>query len=146
MPMLLQLFFEVIWFLLPAGVANTVPVLAAHWRGLPMLNVPLDRGVMWRGVRLLGDHKTLRGLVLGVIFGSITGYFQHLIFVNHPAIQSIALVSYRSALGALWLGAWLGFGGLLGDLLKSLAKRQPKIAPGKPWRPLDQIDLAIGAV
>lgn len=146
MNVLLEIFLEMLWFLLPAGVANTVPVLAARWHVLPALAIPLDGGKTWRGRRLLGEHKTVRGLALGIIFGSIIGYFQHVAFEAQPIIQSLSLVSYREASLAIILGAWIGFGGLLGDALKSFVKRQLNIAPGKPWRPFDQIDLAIGAL
>lgn len=143
---LLQLVLETTWFLLPAGVANTVPVLAAHWRWLPTLGQPLDGGKTWRGFRLLGDNKTIRGLIIGILFGSIVGYLQHLAFATQPIVQAISLVSYRSASGAIVLGAWLSFGALGGDAIKSFIKRQLIIAPGKAWRPFDQIDFVLGAV
>lgn len=143
---LLEIFLETIWFLLPAGVANTVPVVAAHWRWLAVLGRPLDGGKTWRGIRLLGDNKTIRGVVVGILFGSIVGYFQHLAFATQPVIQSISLVSYRSASAAILLGAWLSFGALLGDAVKSFFKRQLNIAPGKPWWPFDQIDFALGVM
>lgn len=143
---LLKVILETIWFLLPAGVANTMPVIVANWRSLAWLGLPLDGGKTWRGERLLGDHKTVRGLLVGLIFGSITGYFQHIAFETQPIIQSISLVSYRSVIGALALGAWLGLGALFGDALKSFVKRQLKINPGNPWRPFDQIDSVIGVL
>lgn len=143
---LLEIILETIWFLLPAGVANTVPVIAAHWRWLSGLGRPLDGGKTWRGIRLLGDNKTIRGLVVGIIFGSIVGYLQHVAFITQPVVQTVSLVSYRSASLAILLGAWVSFGALLGDALKSFVKRQLNIAAGAAWRPFDQIDFALGVL
>lgn len=131
----LQAILRLVWLLLPAGVGNTVPVIAARYYLLPALRQPIDGGATWRGRRLLGDHKTWRGLILGILFGSITGYLQYMLW---PQL-------YRSAAGALVMGAAVAFGGLAGDALKSFLKRQLDIAPGKPWRPFDQIDWVIGA-
>lgn len=114
----LQIILETIWLLLPAGVANTVPVFAAKYNWLPSLNRPISAG-------LLGPNKTWRGIAVGILFGSITGFL-----LGHGAI----------------FGAALGFGALAGDAVKSFFKRLLKIAPGKPWPVFDQIDFVIGAL
>src|SRR5687768_2798112 len=114
----LQIILETIWLLLPAGVANTVPVLAAKYNWLPALNRPLH-------VRSLGSHKTWRGLVFGIIFGSIAGFI-----LGHGLV----------------FGAALGFGALAGDAVKSFCKRRLNIAPGKSFPVFDQIDYVIGAL
>lgn len=110
--------------LLPAAIANIAPVLAARYGWLPTLNRPLDGDFTFRGKRILGPHKTWRGLITGVAAGALAGFF----------------------LGSALLGAALGAGALAGDAVKSFLKRQLNIAPGKPWPLLDQIDFVIGAL
>jgi len=142
---MLAVLLESIWLILPASVANTMPVIAAHLSWLPSLNRPLDGGKTWRGNRLLGNNKTIRGVVIGVIFGSITGYFQYLLYA-FSWVQDISLISYEAPLTALLFGALLGLGALAGDAIESFVKRLRKFPPGAPWPPWDQIDSAIGAL
>jgi CDP-2,3-bis-(O-geranylgeranyl)-sn-glycerol synthase len=115
---------ETVWLLLPAGAANLAPVLAARYNWLPAFNRPIDGNVTFLGKRVLGPHKTWRGLIVGIAAGALTGFF----------------------LGSALLGAVIGAGALAGDALKSFVKRQFNIAPGKPWRPFDQIDYILGAL
>jgi CDP-2,3-bis-(O-geranylgeranyl)-sn-glycerol synthase len=126
----IQLILETFWVFLPAGVANTVPVLAAKYHIFPSLAKPLHEP-------LLGKHKTWRGLVLGIIFGSITAIIQYVVYPAFP---------YPTLRSALLIGGALGLGALLGDAIKSFFKRRRNIAPGKPWPVLDQIDAIIGAI
>ncbi len=139
---MLQTILEVLWFFLPALVANMAPVFVTH---LSLFNVPLDGGLRLRGRRVLGDNKTVRGLVFGVILGSITSLFQYT-FQTLPAVDAISIVSHRGVGQALAWGALLGFGALFGDALKSFVKRQLDIAPGRPWQPFDQIDIVVGVL
>jgi CDP-2,3-bis-(O-geranylgeranyl)-sn-glycerol synthase len=121
---LLNVIVETVWLLLPAAAANIAPVIAARYRWLPALNRPLDGNRTFHGKRLLGAHKTWRGLVVGIVAGGIAGFF----------------------LGSALLGVVLGAGALAGDAAKSFVKRQLNIAPGKSWPPFDQIDAALGAL
>jgi len=77
-----------------------------------------------RGQRLFGSHKTVRGLLTGVIAASIIGLLQ----------------------GNVVMGTVMGLGALWGDAMKSFFKRQFKINPGARWSPWDQIDFVIGAI
>lgn len=138
MSQFVQVILETIWLLLPAGFANMAPVFATKYNWFSRLNRPVYE-------RLLGAHKTWRGFVIGILFAFIAGYIQYLA-LRFDSIQAISLVSFASGFDAALLGAWIGFGGLAGDSIKSFLKRQLKIAPGKPWRPWDQIDLAIGGI
>ena len=113
-----QIILETFWLLLPAGIANTAPVLAAKYNWFPSLNQPLNE-------RLLGSHKTWRGVFFGVIYGLIAG-----IILGHGAL----------------FGAALGLAALIGDAVKSFFKRRLHIAPGKSFPVFDQIDFVIGAL
>lgn len=125
------------WAFLPAMMANQIPLLA---RGIPVLDVPVDGGRTWSdGRRLLGDHKTLRGLILGVLGGAATALVQ-------ASVQ--APPRYVVVLGVhpLLVGATLGAGALIGDLIESFVKRRRGVPPGEDWFPFDQLDAAFGAL
>jgi CDP-2,3-bis-(O-geranylgeranyl)-sn-glycerol synthase len=126
--------FFVLWLFLPAGIANMVPVFLARVPILSKWNTPLDFGVEWRGIRLLGDHKTVRGLVGGAVTGGIVCYVQSLFITQFLPFNPFVF------------GVILGMGALLGDAIKSFLKRQIGIASGASWFPFDQIDYILGAI
>jgi len=103
---------------------------------------PIDGGRTWRGRRVLGDHKTWRGLVVGVLAGALTFALQQAIF-RAGWLQALALLDYDAC--SPLPGALLGFGALLGDAVKSFFKRGLGIAPGGTWIPFDQLDFLVGA-
>jgi CDP-2,3-bis-(O-geranylgeranyl)-sn-glycerol synthase len=126
-----------LWLMLPAGVANMAPIFAA--RLLPHWSRPVDFGRSFRGTRLFGSHKTWRGLFAGVLAGAACFALQALI---PPRLApALALESAPALVGAL-----LGAGALLGDLVKSFFKRRAHVAPGRPWFPWDQVDWLIGSL
>lgn len=132
---------QVLWFFMPAYVANMAPVLIGGH--LASLAVPLDGGRRFRGRRILGDHKTLRGLVVGVVAGAVVYELQAALFAADVG-RPLAPVDY-GALGH-WPAFLLGFGALAGDAAKSFCKRQIGIAPGAAWIGPDQLDFFAGAV
>lgn len=106
------------------------PVFAAKYNWLSRLHRPLHE-------HLLGSHKTWRGIVAGLVFGSVTSLIQFLVFPYPPFI---------SLPRAVFLGGVLGLGALLGDAVKSFFKRRLNIAPGKSLPIVDQVDATIGAL
>jgi len=138
-------FFFTLWFFLPAGIANMVPIFVAQIPVLKPYDAPLDFGKTFRGKRLFGSHKTWRGLAAGTIFGTITLWLQQLA-VDHSSWLQVwtARVDY-SQLPALVLGPLFAFGALGGDAVESFFKRRRGIAPGRGWFPFDQTDYIIGA-
>lgn len=133
-----------LWFFLPAGVANLVPVFAAHIPGLKRLDAPLDFGMTFRGKRVFGDHKTWRGLVVGIIMAIFVLWIQQLLFEHSAWVRGLASdVNYHD-LPVVAMGALFGLGALGGDAIESFFKRQRNIAPGKGWFPFDQTDYIIG--
>lgn len=136
---------QTIWYFLPALSGNMAPVFATFFNWLPVSNRPLDGGKQLFGQPLLGPTKTLRGLLFGIIFGSITALIQYWL-QPLPAIQPLHLLPLLSVSHALGWGALLGFGALLGDALKSFCKRRLHIPSGSSWKPWDQIDVVIGVV
>jgi hypothetical protein len=106
-----------------AGVAHTVWMRSSLSRRFRM---PLDAGCTWRGRRLLGDHKTLRGFMVMVPAAGL-------------AFSVLGALSEALGAGGAWglrppglfgLGAWAGFCFMAGELPNSFYKRRHGIAPG----------------
>ena len=128
-----QVITEVLWFILPAWVANSVAIDVS---GLPILkdySLPVDFGATWRGRRILGDGKTWRGLICGVSAGMACAAVQGL----YPQPGLAMMTPY--------LGFLLGFGALGGDMAESFLKRMAGFQRGHPMFLLDQLDYIIGA-
>ena len=136
--------FFALWFFLPAAIANVVPIFVAPLPGLRRYNAPMDCGLTYRGKRLLGAHKTWRGLITGLLFATLTLWLQqlgaaHIDWIRHATSQ----VDYTT-LPTLILGPLFAIGALGGDALESFFKRQRGVAPGHGWFPFDQLDYIIG--
>jgi CDP-2,3-bis-(O-geranylgeranyl)-sn-glycerol synthase len=131
---------QVLYFFVPAYVANMSPVLVQGW--CEALATPIDGGRSWRGVRLLGDHKTWRGLLAGIVAGVLV--FEAQVLAHEAGLcRRLALVDYASA-GAL-PGFLMGLGTGVGDAVKSFVKRRIGIAPGASWLGFDQLDFMVGS-
>ncbi|MBU1446381.1 CDP-archaeol synthase [Patescibacteria group bacterium] len=130
--------------MLPAYAADALPVLGNHFNFLPCLATPVDGGCMLGKKPLFGHSKTIRGFVIGTGGAVIVGFIQFLL-QNFDYIQSISLINYDLQT-SLILGFLLGFGTLLGDLIKSFLKRRIGITSGSPWIIADQIDYVVGAL
>lgn len=131
---------RVLYFFLPAYAANMAPVLA---RGhLEALALPMDAGRSLGGIRILGDHKTWRGLLAGVIAGLVTYGAQRALY-EAGFLQRLALLDYGAT--GLLLGALMGLGAGLGDAAKSFVKRRVGIPPGASWIGFDQLDFMVGS-
>ena len=136
-----QTILEMLWFFLPAYVAN---MMATGSKYLRILDKPVDFGKSWKGVRILGDHKTFRGFIVGIIFSILLAFLQtRLVSINF--FNSISLLDY-STVNFVFLGFLLGFGALFGDSIESFFKRRIGLEPGKPWIPFDQIDWVLGGL
>jgi CDP-2,3-bis-(O-geranylgeranyl)-sn-glycerol synthase len=134
-----------LWFFLPAGIANVVPILAAKIPPFSRYSAPIDGGRSLNGVRILGDHKTWRGLLSGIIAAigivCIQKYLWETGKLDFLAEQSLGYLDHSPFL----LGFLFGFGALAGDALKSFAKRRRNIPDGQTWFPFDQLDYIVGA-
>ncbi len=118
---------QLVYLMAPAYLANMAPPFLKYWKGW---NRPISR-------RWLGEHKTVGGVLLGVVVALMAAWTQSLIAWKG------SLVAYED-----WpvIGLALGAGALGGDLVKSFFKRARGIAPGQPWIPADQLDFVIGAL
>jgi len=127
-----NLIFSSLYFFLPAYCANMAPIL---FRWLPWGKKPI-----WE--KKLGDHKTWRGLVVGIIFGTLIFLLQK--WFHTLGFQQWSLIDYPDY--SLLLGVLLSSGALAGDLIKSYYKRKAEIKPGERWFPWDQLDFFFGAL
>ena len=108
--------------LLLLAIASTAAWLAALVFGTEFA-APLDFGITLRdGTRLLGSHKTWRGLISAAI--------------------ACAMVTQSLQLGAL-RGAVFGTLALLGDAASSFVKRRLRLARGTEVLGLDQLPEAL---
>lgn len=115
------------------------PVLVRRW--FKRLEYPLDYNKKIFGERILGNHKTFRGLIFGIL-AAIFGVFLQVLLYRFLFFKSLSIIDY-SAVNILLLGFLIGFGILLGDAVGSFFKRRLKIAPGREFMPVDQLDSPI---
>ena len=114
-------------FLMAAFVmAGAAHVAWLRCRLSQALAIPIDGGLMWRGRRLLGDNKTIRGLV-GMVPATALSFVLLLAAAGDP--ERAGLWSLPPS-GYAALGGWAGLGFMLGELPNSFVKRQLGIPPG----------------
>lgn len=107
----------------PSYVANAAPLLLGGGRAL-------DGGrKLPDGQPIFGSHKTIRGVIAGILAGTIIGLGESLID------SRLVVAGFMIALGAV-----------LGDLLGAFIKRRLHVEPGKAFPILDQLDFVLGAL
>ena len=116
--------FLIISFIL-AGSAQTIWFKS---RLSQPFKVPLDLGLTFRGRRILGDNKTLRGFILMIPASTGSFFLLGSIASGMPPVLSRLWPLTPSAFALLGLYAGLGF--MLGELPNSFLKRQLDIPPG----------------
>ena len=142
---ILQEIFFAYWFFLPVGLATLGAFFSAKIPYLKKLSYPADFYLKFRGKRVFGSHKTIRGFIIGIICGIITIYIQIFIYEQSAVFRQIMIFDY-SLIDPIIFGSLCGLGALVGDAIKSFFKRQNNIAPGKSWFPFDQMDQIIGGI
>ncbi|MFH0876461.1 MAG: CDP-archaeol synthase [archaeon] len=140
---ILRYVLSCIWYILPAYIANMAPVFA-YLLFKEKFSEPVDFNLKLNGRPLFGKNKTIRGFIAAIIVGIAVTYLQKIAY-KVSFFNEISLLDYSTA-NILVLGFLMGFGALFGDLIKSFFKRRLNIAPGKSWKPFDQIDFLIGAI
>jgi CDP-2,3-bis-(O-geranylgeranyl)-sn-glycerol synthase len=138
------------WFLLGAFVLAGMAQTA--WFAAPLsrrFSRPIDGGTTFRGRRVFGEHKTLRGFVV-MIPAAAVSFAILAAAVGDPAQAGLWPLSIAGYAG---LGLCAGFGFMAGELPNSFVKRQLGIRPGeRPCHPLaaslqfmaDRIDSGLG--
>jgi len=140
----LAIFALSIWFGLPAWIANATPVLGGGGQ-------PIDRGRVYKdGHRVLGDGKTIRGFIVGIVFGTMTGVAQIMaIPVLLPILEQYMIVTPAME-AVLFMTVSVAFlmsvGSLTGDLVGSFIKRRLNVKSGDPSPVMDQLGFIIMAL
>jgi len=124
-----------LWFILPAYVANAIPVLLGGGRAIDCGKTFAD------GRPVFGSHKTVRGFVTGVVAGTLTGAVQTAALGSIPLSDFVLPYQFNVLLGFL-----ISLGALIGDLVHSFLKRRLRVAEGSPLPVADQLDFVVGAV
>ncbi len=107
----------------PAYFANAAPLVLGG-------GASLDGGrSLADGRPIFGPHKTVRGVVAGIVVGTLIGLAESLVDPR------LATAGFMIALGAV-----------LGDLLGAFVKRRLNVEPGKAFPVLDQLDFILGSV
>ncbi len=159
------LIFSVL-FIVPAYFSNAGMVIVGGGK-------PIDKGKLWRdGRRILGDHKTVAGLVKGPLYIGIPlsiALFL-LFFILWPVIQQIPIEGASSGVYKLYFELFYyqyyfvggpfpigiviillrivfsSYGAAFGDLAGSFLKRRFNVKSGAPFWIVDQLDFAVGAL
>ncbi len=139
---MLDFIFSRLYFFAPAYIANMTPPLAKKLSVFNFLDKPVDFNKKWKGLPILGSHKTWRGVVLGIINGIIAIYFQKWLY-QFSFFQQISLLNYQTA-NILMLGFLISLGTVLGDLISAFFKRRLNLEPGARFMPFDQINYVVG--
>ncbi len=110
-------------FIGPAYFANAAPLVLGG-------GASLDGGrSLADGRPIFGPHKTVRGVIAGIVVGTLIGLAESLVDPR------LATAGFMIALGAV-----------LGDLLGAFVKRRLNVEPGKAFPVLDQLDFILGSV
>ena len=127
------------YLMLPAYFANMAPVMVKR---INLFVFPIDFNKKLNKKPVLGKNKTFRGLFFGVVFAVIVSYLQFRLY-NMGFLKNISFFDYQR-----WFlfGLLMGFGALIGDLVKSFFKRRLGIWPGEMFVPFDQMDFVIGSL
>lgn len=130
MNLAIEIILSLIMFI-PSYIANPVAVVTGG-------KIIIDGGKTFRGKRIFGDHKTLSGLIGGILFGFLAGLILQLIGeVWSPLKYDSNIVV---AMEIIFI---LSSGSMLGDLIGSFIKRQLGYQPGKEALFLDQYPFAL---
>ncbi|RMG18911.1 MAG: CDP-archaeol synthase [Planctomycetota bacterium] len=145
-----ELGFEVLralWLSVPVLFAAALQILVIKQDWLRRLKRPIDGGRCLGGVRVFGDNKTWRGLLVYVGGAAVGALGQGLL--RFPRLE-IPGVDYARPLELALLGALLGLGFAVGELPNSFCKRRRGIAPGARgspfWVVMDQVDSLFGCL
>jgi len=142
---MINAFLSALWFFMPAGIANAMPLLAARIPALKDYDQPMDFNKTFREKRIFGSHKTWRGLIFSYFATIPFVALQQYLYNGSDFVRSISYFDYNEV-NILWLTLLFVVGALGADALRSFFKRQSGVKPGETWFPFDQIDYVIGGL
>ena len=119
-----QDWFSALYIILPTYCANGAPVIFGGGR-------PIDLGkTLPDGQRILGDNKTFRGFISGIVVGTLVGL----------------VCSYIFSINLMPIAVPASLGALLGDMAAAFLKRRLRIRPGGALPGVDQLDFVVGSM
>jgi CDP-2,3-bis-(O-geranylgeranyl)-sn-glycerol synthase len=122
---------DLLVFLIPVYVANSSPVLLGG-------GMPLDFGIsLGDGRRLLGEGKTVRGFIAGVLAGTVAGGILSLFYT---------LPYFAGAQEQFMACALVSLGAMTGDSMGSFLKRRLGLESGRPFWPDTVLFLLVALV
>lgn len=136
---------QTIYLTLPGIAANATPPIAARFRFLEFFNTPIDAGKTFRGKPVFGDHKTVRGYLVGIPSAILIAGIQYVLYTKFEIFRTLSPIDFETV-NWLLFGFMIGLGTLVGDSIKSFFKRQFGKKPGESWFPWDQLDSVIGGL
>ncbi len=122
MGLIYNLIIYPIIYIFPAYAANGAPILFGG-------GAPLDFGRKWRGKRIFGNNKTIRGTASAIAIGILAGALESLAF---PFMLKISIM--------------LALGAVFGDLLGSFIKRRLGYRSGHSFPVMDQFGFVVFAL
>jgi len=132
---ILKTVFTTVWLLLPAYTPNNFAVVFGGGK-------PIDFGRNFiDGKRILGNGKTIRGFIAGVLGGIFVGHLQLLI----ENIFNFGIYSFIEYSSFLTLVSALAFGAMTGDIIGSFIKRRAGFERGQSFPLLDQLGFLVVA-
>ncbi|TKY91410.1 MAG: CDP-2,3-bis-(O-geranylgeranyl)-sn-glycerol synthase [Candidatus Methanomarinus sp.] len=142
---MIDLIVTSIWLMIPAYIANPMAVVFGG-------GTPIDCGKnFYDGRRILGDGKTIRGLIAGTACGLVAGLIQ---IILAPVLAASGLFGsldiFQSSLNAYTFNTihvvfLMALGALLGDSAESFIKRRINLKRGAMFPVADQLDFVVGA-
>jgi CDP-2,3-bis-(O-geranylgeranyl)-sn-glycerol synthase len=142
---MIDLIVTSIWLMIPAYIANPMAVVFGG-------GTPIDCGKnFYDGRRILGDGKTIRGLIAGTACGLVAGLIQ---IILAPVLTASGLFGsldiFQSSLNAYTFNTihvvfLMALGALLGDSAESFIKRRINLKRGAMFPVADQLDFVVGA-
>ncbi len=132
-----------LYFFLPAYFTNMAPPLSRKAGVLKFLDRPVDFGKKYKGLAILGSHKTWRGVILGILAGMLAAWLQSYLY-HFSFFKEISLFDYGKV-NVFLFGFLISFGAVLGDLSSAFVKRRLRMEPGARFIPFDQTNYIFGA-
>ncbi len=127
-------FIQLFILILPAYIANALPVVLGHGTPIDLNKKFID------GKRVFGPGKTIRGFIAAVIGGFFIGGILGLLLFKTPYNIFNFQMSY------VYAGILLGFGAIFGDLCGSFLKRRFNKKRGESLFFIDEIVFLLIAL
>lgn len=125
---------RILWLALPVVLAGAAHMGIVAADLAPWLKIPLDGGATFRGKRVFGNNKTVRGLLAMALLTALFFQLQALLHERSEWVRAASFFDYTLP-GSLWsplaAGAVYGLGYALAELPNSLVKRQLGIGTGR---------------